>query len=144
MLSLLALTFDMERLTQIALPLLLANGCIGGPDAREIARGEAQEIVSHINEECGIGLKTTLNDSSLTTDSTLVDATAQYTLDAHTEDQWTCVGNAVTSYQGPTARRSGCDVGYSYPRGWTEIEANGGMKMSVVAYCLPYLSGENE
>lgn len=133
----------MERLTQAALPLVLASGCIiGGPDAREIAREEASGIIANIGRECNVGLKTALEKNSLTAESSSTDATVRYTLDATTDEQKACITDVVASYQPSEALAGGCDVGFSYPKGWTEMD--GGMRMGVIVDCLPHLLGEKE
>lgn len=134
----------MERLTKAVLPsLVLASGCIvGGPDAREIATEEASRIIASIGRECNVGLKMALGKNSLTADSNSIDATVRYTLDATTGAQEDCIAGVVTSHHPSRALVGGCDIGFSYPKGWTEID--GGMRMGVIVDCLPHLLGENE
>lgn len=115
-------------------PVLLATACHLGPDAREIAREETSGVVSHIKRECGLGLKSAV--PSLSPESTDLEAVSRYTLDAATNEEENCVSSAVNTYNGSVSLRGGCEVAYSYPKGWTET--GGGMRMTVLVDCLPH------
>ncbi len=125
----------MNRLTTAA-PLLLVTACQVGPDAREIAREETLGVVSHITRECGVGIKDASNVSTLAPDATGLEAVSRYTLDAATKEDEECVESAVKTYNGSATLDGGCEVGYSYPKGWTEVD--GGMRMKVSVECLPH------
>jgi hypothetical protein len=60
-------------------------------------------------------------------------AAVRYTLDAYSPEQEACVKQVLELM--PTVSSEACDVAISHPRGWTE--ADGGMRMSVLADCTP-------
>lgn len=113
--------------------VLNADSLYLGPDAQEIALDEATDFSETLEKNCGVGLKTPLTRRSLSADSSLISATVRYTLDAQTPEQEACVRSTIDGLT-PAYDRF-CSVGISYPRGWRE--ADGGMRMSVVADCSP-------
>ena len=123
----------MKLSTPTLAPLLLAAACQLGPDAREVASGEALGLVSHIQRQCDVALQEAA--PILEPGATELEAVSRYTLNA-SEQQEACVHSAVDTYDGSASSHGGCTVVYSYPRGWTK--PGGGMRMGVAVDCLPY------
>lgn len=136
-----------------AASLLLLAACHPAPDARKIARVESEAVISHISQVCGMELSAAANPV-IEAQSNELEATSRFTLNSTSakndepkgevsdsfeevqQTQLTCVADAVDTYQSSRTPRDRCEVGYSYPRGWTLPGA--GMRMSVEVDCLPH------